>query len=238
MSDRVAVYAGTKNIYHQMYTALKSLLLNNQMDRVYLLIEDDSFPYYLPGNVTLVNVVDQPWFTEDSPNYRNRYSYMTLMRCVLGELFAKEERILWLDCDTIVTDDITDLFTMNMDGYYYAGVMEPGKSKGIFTYINAGVLLCNLKMLRETCKELEIVLYLEQVPLHWLDQDAINLHCQGRLRLIGSEYNSNSYVMPCTRPKIIHYAAVPYEQFKEEWAWKRYEMLKLPHENGSGDEDG
>ena len=32
MADRIAVYAGTRNIYEQMYTSLKSLLLNNDMD--------------------------------------------------------------------------------------------------------------------------------------------------------------------------------------------------------------
>ena len=39
MSDKVAVYAGTRNVYPQMYTSLKSLLTNTKMDRVYLMIE-------------------------------------------------------------------------------------------------------------------------------------------------------------------------------------------------------
>ena len=49
MNDRVAIYAGTRNLYPQMYTALKSLLINNSMDRVFLLIEDDEFPIRFPS---------------------------------------------------------------------------------------------------------------------------------------------------------------------------------------------
>ena len=41
MSDKVVVYSGTRNVYPQMYVSLKSLLLNTEIDRVYLLIEDD-----------------------------------------------------------------------------------------------------------------------------------------------------------------------------------------------------
>lgn len=225
MSRKVAVYAGTSNLYPQMYTALKSLILNNRMDRVYLLIDTDEFPYEVPGDiVTIINVSDQEFFPKDSPNYRNRYSYMTLMRCVLATMFKDEDRILWLDCDTIVDDDISDLFTMDMSGYLYAGVMEPGKSRDIFRYINAGVLLCNAELLRYG-KEQEMLTFLNTFPLNWLDQDAINLLCQGYIRLIGSEYNMNNYVMPCIRPKIIHYAAV--KDFSNEFYYKKYERLEL-----------
>lgn len=229
MNDRVAIYAGTRNLYPQMYTALKSLLINNSMDRVFLLIEDDEFPYPLPKHVFPVNVSEQEIFKKDSPNFKNKWSYMTLMRCVLSTIFEKEKRVLWLDCDTIVDDDITDLFEMNINGYYYAGVMEPGKSLGVFRYINAGVLLCNCELLRETGKEFEMTYFLNAVKLEYLDQDIINILCQGRIRLIDSTYNSNNYVMPCFQPKIIHYAAI--KDYTNEWAYKKYEKMDMPMED-------
>ena len=33
--DKVVVYAGTRNVYDPMYVSLKSLLINNKIDRVY-----------------------------------------------------------------------------------------------------------------------------------------------------------------------------------------------------------
>jgi len=222
--DKVAVYAGTRNLYEQMYVCLKSLLANTIMDRVYLLIEDDEFPYPLPDIVRIMNVKEQEFFLPGSPNYASPWSYMAMLRCVLG-FILDEDRVLWLDCDTIVNDDISDLFNINMDGYYYAGVMEPGKSKDIFRYVNSGVMLCNLELLRETAKEVELAYFLNTYRFVWADQEVINLLCQGHIRTIDSAYNQNAFTLQCIRPKIIHYAAV--KDFKNDWAYQKYANLDL-----------
>ena len=218
--DKVAVYAGTRNLYEQMYVCLKSLLANTIIDRVYLLIEDDEFPYHVPDNVMIANVSEQQFFLPGSPNYSSPWSYMAMLRCVLSFILKDEERVLWLDCDTIVNDDISDLFEINMDGYFYAGVMEPQKSKDIFRYINSGVMLCNLELLRETQKEVELAYFLNTYRFVWADQEVINLLCQGHIRTIDSEYNQNAFTLQCVRPKIIHYAAV--KDFKNDWAYQKY----------------
>lgn len=227
MYDKVAVYAGTRNIYEQMYVCLKSLLLNNKMDRVYLLIEDDTFPYPVPDCVRVVNVSEQEFFEKDSPNYQSPWSYMTMMRCALATMLPDEKRILWLDCDTIVDDDITDLFALNMRGIFYAGVLEPKKSVDVFRYINAGVLLCNLEFLRLTGKEEELMGLLNSVRLNFVDQDTINLLCQCRIRLIDSSYNSNPWTLPCNVPKVIHYATIRGDELKKQWAYKKYDKMSL-----------
>lgn len=223
--DRVAVYAGTKNIYDQMYVCLKSLLANNKMDRVYLLIEDDEFPYPIPENVHPFNISRQEYFKEGTPNYSSKWSYMTMMRCVFGAMFPDEHRILWLDCDTIVNDDITDLFDMNMDGYMYAGAIEPQNCKNVFRYINCGVLLMNLDMIRQTNRESEMVMFLNSYQFNFPDQDVINMLCQGWIRIIGSEYNQSPYTTATTRPKIYHFAAI--NNFFDDWVYKKYDAMKI-----------
>lgn len=227
MYDKVAVYAGTRNIYEQMYVCLKSLLLNNDMDRVYLLIEDDSFPYPVPDCVMIANISGQEFFENDSPNYQNPWSYMTMMRCALATMFPEEKRMLWLDCDTIVDKDITDLFQMNMTGIFYAGALEPKKSIDVFRYINCGVLMCNLELLRLAEKEDELVQLLNTVELGFPDQEAINLLCQCRIRLIDSSYNSNPWTMRCQIPKVIHYATIRGDELKKQWAYKKYDKMSL-----------
>ena len=228
MSDRVAVYSGTRNVYSIMYTSLKSLLINNKMDRVYLLIEDDEFPFELPKNVILVNVSGQEFFKSGSPNFSSPYSYMELMRATLASIFQDEKQMLWLDIDTIIDDDITDLFDMSMEGYFYAGAMEPSKSKGVFTYINTGVVMHNLELLRGWQKELELIAFLNLYEYPLPGQDVTNILCQGRIRVFGSEYNSNAFVLPCTRPKVIHYAAVKASDYTQHWAYKKYEQMDMP----------
>lgn len=226
--DKVAVYSGTRNVYPQMYTSLKSLLLNTEMDRVYLMIEDDDFPYPVSENVLIMNVSGQQFFLPGSPNYSTHYSYMELLRCALGLILKDEKMVLWLDIDTIINEDISDLFSYDMTGFLYAGAVEPPKCKGIFHYVNVGVLLCNLELLRDTRKEFELIGFLNQYEFIWPGQDVINLLCQGGIRQIGSEYNSNQYVLPCNRPKVIHYAAIKPEEYKRHWAYQKYANIELP----------
>ena len=121
---RVVVYAGTRNLYRNMTTAVKSLLSHTHIDRVWFLIEDDEFPEELPAVIQCKNMSGQQWFP-DGPNTRKRWSYMSLLRLALHEILPEEDRVLWLDIDTIVNTDITDLMKTDLDGCYVAAVEEP-----------------------------------------------------------------------------------------------------------------
>ena len=41
-------YSGSKNLYPYINASLRSLLDHNKVEKVYLLIEDDEFPFELP----------------------------------------------------------------------------------------------------------------------------------------------------------------------------------------------
>ena len=107
---RVAVYAGTRNVYDTMATAAKSLAIHTEMDRIILLMEDDVFPLFLPDYVETINVSGQTFFGCGSANYDSHWTYMTLMRTALTKLLPDEDAVLWLDIDTIVEKDISELF--------------------------------------------------------------------------------------------------------------------------------
>jgi lipopolysaccharide biosynthesis glycosyltransferase len=227
-NSKIVVYSGTRNVYPQMYTSLKSLIINTEIDMVYLLIEDDEFPYPIPDYVRPFNVTGQEFFLPGSPNYSTPWSYMELLRCALGIILPDMiGKVLWLDIDTIVDADISELFSVNLTGSYYAGVMEPKKCTSMFRYVNTGVLLINLEMLRETGKEHEMVAFLNTYKLGFPGQDVINLLCQGKVKLLDSEFNSSAYTQPCVRPKVIHYASIPKEQYMKDWAYQKYDAIKL-----------
>lgn len=226
--DKVAIYAGTSNVYPQIYTSLKSLLLNNQMDRVYLLIDTDEFPYRTPDCVILINASNQIFFPDDSANCVNAWQYMDMLRCALGFILpSTEKNVLWLDIDTIIDGDISELFKIDMDGYYFAGVTEFYKSTNFFRYINVGVCMHNLELLRKNSKEVELISLLNDVRLEFPGQDAINLLCQGRIKTIDSEFNKNMCSLPSNRPKIIHYAAIKSDKYVKEYAYRKYEQMEL-----------
>lgn len=234
--DKLAVYAGTRNVYEQMYVSLKSLLINTPVDGVFLFIEDDEFPYEIPDGVQICNVSGQQFFTEGSPNFSSPWNYMEMLRCCLGEMLPEMiDKVLWLDVDTIIDADISELWDIDMHGYYYAAALEPKKSNMFFRYINTGVCLCNLTLLRMYKKEHEMIDFLNNYHFVWPGQDIINLLCQGRIKVFDSEFNASAWTTSCHRPKIIHYAAIKPEDYKKHWAYQKYCNARLVFK---GENDG
>ena len=219
---KVAVYAGTRNVYHNMAVAAKSLLCHTQIDRVWFLIEDNEFPEELPAVIKTKNMRGQQWFPE-GPNTRKRWSYMSLLRLALHEILPDEDRVLWLDIDTIVNADITDLFETELDGCYVAAAEEPIRSKDPFLYFNAGVMILDLKKLRDGMADL-LIRYVNRVDMRFPDQDVINLLCQGRIKPISPYWNSNKWIVEVSDPGITHFAAD--RNYEKQPLWQQYDRME------------
>ena len=207
---RCVCYMATRSWYDRVVPSIKSLLAHTDVDKIYLLIEDDEFPYHLP-KIHPINVKHQEYLKKDSPNMLgNRWGYMTMMKACLHRILD-EDKVLAIDADTIIQDDISELWDIDLDGYYVAGVREPEKSiGGVFefsnVYINAGVMMMNLAELRKGRGD-EIIQSLNNMHYTFLEQDCINRYCQGKILELPSTYNSTKFTAPVPRAKIIHFAA-------------------------------
>lgn len=240
-NKKAVVYAGTRNLYHKMLPPIRSLLLNSSVDKIYLLIEDDKFPYPLPPEVETINVSGQSYFRSDGPNMKNPWGYMVLLRAAYWDLFPQWNKILSLDVDTIVVDDIDKLWDIDIENYYVAGVREPLKSRGgqqcrSPLYVNFGVAMYNLKALRDGTGA-EMIQKLDNFHYDFSEQDAFNIYCSGKIKELPPEYNDTRYwtsfhiTPPTAHPRIIHYAAVKdYAKYDE---YKKYDGLVLVDEEGS-----
>lgn len=213
---RAAVYAGTRNVYQDMIPAMKSLLIHSNVEKVYFLIEDDTFPYPLPPEVECINVSNQKWFNANNcPQMNNRCSYMVLLRVVFCQLFPHLDRILTLDNDTIVRENVSELWDLDLDNYYIAGCLEPKKSTKTSTYINMGVAMLNLKKWRDDKLDEQLVHNLQTYYYEEAEQTAINEACQGHTLILDPMYNRNNYtfkmnlkIQEVGKEKIVHYAAI------------------------------
>ena len=215
---KAAVYCGTRNVYKNMVTAAKSLTWHTKVDRIYFIIEDKHFPEELPDFVECINASGQRWFLADNANRNDHRTWMNLIRLALPKMLA-EDVVLSLDNDTIVVDEISELWDIPLGDNYFAGVREPAKS-GSFPYINTGVSLHNLKLLREgMCDRLIGIANMRRFacPI----QDSIISLCLGRIRTIDGRYNVSNYTESSAEPaKILHFAAEPnYEQYP---IWQMY----------------
>lgn len=204
---KAAVYGATRNVYGDLIAPIKSLMLNSDVDQIYVLAEDDSVePIVLPEEVKIVNVSDQKYFLPGGANYDQRWTWMTLMRIALCHVFPKMDKIVWFDNDTIVQKDISDLWDIDLGDCYVAGVKEPPQSRRNL-YINAGVLVFNLELLRKG-KADEMIRVLNRQKLAYPDQDVINCLCQGYIKEIPSCYNVYDQTTKTEDQRVIHLAGM------------------------------
>ena len=132
-------------------------------------------------------------------NYEySRWSPVIFYRCIAHRFFKDIDKILYLDSDTLICRDITELFNTDIEDYVLGGVrdMAPVNDKyhpqGIYVknfsekylndgpYINSGVLLINLRKMAEY----ENLLFETKVPLYYPDQDLLNAAFAGKIKIL------------------------------------------------------
>ena len=231
---KAAVYTGTRNLYEHMVPAVKSLLANSDVDKIYLLIEDGEFPYELPDMVETMNVSGQTFFPPDNPNSKSRFTYMAMIRVAFTKIFPDLNKILSLDVDTIAVKDVSEIWDAPIGENYIAACYEPDRSTKDYLYTNAGVCLQNLRKLRDSRKDDLLIEKLNTEEHKFLDQDVQNIYLQGGIYNLPSMYNFNEYCAPTQDPRIVHYAGQPawfYEQDYLNYKKKSWdEILKLRKE--------
>jgi lipopolysaccharide biosynthesis glycosyltransferase len=126
----------------------------------------------------------------------------TWFRVLLPELIPDVDRVLYLDADLLVVDDLEPLWTTDLDGYYVGAVSnvpepwlanraaELGLPANV-TYFNAGVLLLNLAAMRaDHCTERLLSYGHSQARnLVMSDQDALNAVLGHKKRTLHPRWN-------------------------------------------------
>lgn len=122
-------------------------------------------------------------------------------RLFVGQLLPESvERILYLDCDTVVVQPLKKLWKLDLDGHVLAAVMEPTIYEAVKSeiglgeqdpYFNSGVLLIDLKRWREDrVQEKLLDFYGEKNgSLFACDQDTINGALKGEILSMAPRYN-------------------------------------------------
>ena len=205
----VAVYPVSQTYTHQVTPSIKSLMLNSDVDQIVLLTEMDKFPEYLPKCVKPLNVFNNRYFSRSSLNAtRSDHAYLCEMRVALAEILYCD-RVLSLDADTFVVDEIgSEPWRMDLGVCHVAGVPEARISARLGKpYINAGVMMLDLDRIRLDNLAMQMVDALNHYSYQWLEQDCINDYL--RVKPLGSEWNACQFTESCQLPKIRHFA---YEQ--------------------------
>ncbi len=125
----------------------------------------------------------------------------TFYRLLLPGILNEADTCLYIDADTLIEGDLSELFSLDLNDDYIAGVLDPGMKTldycldeipDMDSYINAGILLMNLKKMREDNLEKK---FFEILPNNYRfnDQDILNVSCYGRIKLLSQKYNQFSH---------------------------------------------
>ena len=239
---RTAIYAGTRNIYHDMLVSAKSLIANDGADEIIILAEDDVLPEEHPPCITSINVSDQKYFKPTGPNFSCRWTYMVMMRTALTKLLPDHDLVLSLDHDVIVRKPIYELWETDVTGYYYAAVEEKQIQNRNHPYFNFGVVLHNLSQLRKDRVDDIIINHVNTIHFAYCEQDAVNTVCKKNILELPPKFNAMRFNKPRLSDEdisIAHHAArifplntFPDYQFYDRMTWddvfrKRNEVKTL-----------
>ena len=213
----------------------------SHLDKRFIPIEDEDIAFInnvvksknKNNTVTKIDVTDL--YNKEfggSPNETAYCTPYTLLRLLADKIENIPDKLLYLDIDMMAAKDISELFNIDISDYEYAAVKEKYGSKLIRPdYINAGMLLLNMKKIRETGLLEKAREKIRTKKMLFADQDAIFWSTTKKL-IINRKYNEQ-FKFNCKNTVICHFCKrlliFPYPRTENYKQWnvdKVHKVLK------------
>jgi lipopolysaccharide biosynthesis glycosyltransferase len=185
--------------------------------------------HFIHIKIEFINVSE---YFQNRNNNIGGLSVETYFRLLIPYILNSFEKVLYLDCDIICLGDISDLFKYDINNSLLACsrdfelIRKKWKhhtdrigAKNNECYFNGGVILFNNKYFLNEYSFDNILKLIYSHRYDFLDQDILNVLCEGRVYLLPMEWNlmSNGFYRKIPRkykeeyltaqknPKIIHF---------------------------------
>ena len=172
---------------------------------------------------------------DDRMSNRLRCDYFTLtiyFRLFIPSMFPQYDKGIYIDSDVVLTDDIAKLFDIDIDENYIGAcndlsiadipplVAYTEKAVGVNAkeYINSGVLLMNLKKMRDDDLEGHFLSLLNKYHFDSIapDQDYLNAMCNGKIYYLEEKWDT----MPNdAKPMLTETSLIHYNLFSKPWCY-------------------
>ncbi len=214
--ETVPVFFATDNNYLPFLDVAVSSLVKNRSRKydyaLYILHSGidgekaEKLMRHAKGGVSIrfINVESHVNKLADCFNLRDYYTPAIYYRLFIVELFPQYKKAVYLDCDTVVLGDVSELYRENL-GRNLIGAVADGVVQGVpvfkkYTkealgvdgekYFNSGVIVMNLDGMRKMkfydafCDTLRCYRF-RVAP----DQDCLNVLCKGRVHYFSEAWN-------------------------------------------------
>jgi len=131
-------------------------------------------------------------------------THATYYRIMIPDLLPNIQKALYIDSDTIIIDDISELYHTNIDKYFFAAVEQYGKHRleelkmpAGTKYFNSWVMLINAKKWRKHKSSQTVIKFIKthQGILRYQDQDAMNAIMWNKRLPLPAKYNHMTPLM-------------------------------------------
>ena len=157
---------------------------------------------------------------------RDYYSKTTYYRLFIAEMFPQYGKAVYIDSDTVVQGDVSELYAFDLGDCYvgacreqamvqtdnYGTYVEQVVGVSRYNYFNAGVLLINSALFRE--KEI-LKKFTERLSEYRFvvtqDEDYLNLICKDHVLWLDQRWNTEVYgeiPYPIEEANVVHYIMV------------------------------
>ena len=212
----------SKNHFYKIYI-LTTSLKREYAEQLQLIVKDCA-----PDNASLdfVSLRDEMEKSQGAFHLRHYYSRETYCRIFIPRFFPQYEKVLYLDCDIVVTGDISELYNTEIGDNLVAAAPEEvmadfdvygtyvEKALGISRnkYFSAGILLINAELYRKENIEGKFIELMNRFVFRVTqDEDYLNVLCKDRVKWLPVDWNKSAYALEDhpkfdpTKLKIIHY---------------------------------
>lgn len=206
--------------------------------------------------ITFVNVA--PYISDYVLKAKAHISKETYYRFLIPDLFSTREKVLYLDCDTIICDDVGLLYDTDLGENLLGAVRDVdfvGQYNGAnadtceycdrvlklsnpLKYFQAGVLLFHVAKMREFFSIEQLFAMAENTDYKYSDQDILNVLCQDHVVYLPVRWNvltDNLNRMEQVISFVPHDLLDEYENARKDPAIIHYAGADKPWSNPAGD---
>lgn len=163
------------------------------------------------------------------PNEQAYCSPYTLLRLFVDIVEGMPEKLLYLDVDILFNRDISLLYNIDISGYEYAAARDHyGKYLINPNYINAGVLLLNMKEIRKTGLLAKARNLIKEKKLLFADQSAV-YRSTSKKKMLPQRFNDQKFLHKHT--VVRHFSKrlfyLPYPHTANIKQWKVSEVHRI-----------
>jgi len=173
--------------------------------------------------VTFTNVNDYLASIADRLPIRDYYTKTTYFRLFIADMFPEYDKAIYIDSDTVVTGDISEMFETELGDKYlgacneqvmvqtdeYGTYVEKVVGVSRYNYFNAGVLLINCRQFRRKRLLCRFVEKLGEYNFAVTqDEDYLNLICRDHVYWLDQRWNTEIFgeiAYPIEEAKVLHY---------------------------------